>query len=126
MNRQVRVQWTHTARESFRRFPRKIRRAFFNKIDALLEVEDPRKVHKPLAGPLRGYYSIKSSRYRVLYTVAEEELANGKVLIKVTIVIVAAGMRKEGDKNDIYQFAKKLVQMGLVDLVDDDPESENE
>jgi hypothetical protein len=31
------------------------------------------------------------------------------------VLIVALGMRKEGDKKDIYELAKKLKQLGLLD-----------
>ena len=30
--------------------------------------------------------------------------------------ILAAGIRKQGDKKDIYQIAKKLLSAGLLDL----------
>jgi len=30
--------------------------------------------------------------------------------------VMAVGIRKEGDKKDIYQIAKKLLRAGLLDL----------
>jgi mRNA interferase RelE/StbE len=30
------------------------------------------------------------------------------------VTVVALGMRKEGDKKDIYQLAKKLMRLGLL------------
>jgi hypothetical protein len=37
----------------------------------------------------------------------------------VIIYVLAAGIRKEGDKKDIYQIAKKLLNAGLLDLETD-------
>jgi len=34
----------------------------------------------------------------------------------VIIHVLAAGIRKEGDKKDIYNIAKKLLNEGLIDL----------
>jgi hypothetical protein len=34
----------------------------------------------------------------------------------VIVYILAAGIRKEGDKKDICKIAKKLVRAGLLDL----------
>ena len=62
---------------------------------------------KPLGDDLKGYRSIRAvgQRYRVLYRV---ERSN------VTVVIVAAGIRKTGSREDIYQVATKLVRLGLL------------
>lgn len=32
------------------------------------------------------------------------------------VYVLAAGIRKEGDKKDIYQIVKKLLRAGLLDL----------
>jgi mRNA interferase RelE/StbE len=62
---------------------------------------------KPLGDDLKGYRSIRAvgQRYRVLYRV---ERSN------VTVVIVAAGIRKAGSREDIYRVATKLVRLGLL------------
>jgi len=32
----------------------------------------------------------------------------------VTVVVVAAGIRKEGSREDIYRVAEKLIRLGLL------------
>lgn len=115
MKRRVSIQWTETAKRSLASLPRKVRRGLLEKADELLTCDDPREASKPLVGPLSGYYRITYSRYRAIYSVEEERIANGDVLIHVKILFVAAGTRKEGDKNDVYQFAMKLLRMGVIE-----------
>ena len=43
-------------------------------------------------------------RYRILYR-AEEE--------RVVVLVVALGLRREGDRKDIYELARKLVRLRL-------------
>lgn len=107
----IRVQWTLAAKERLATLPLKIRRAILAKTGALAEASDPRAVHKPLTGPLQGYFSIKVSRYRAVYTVHEQRTASGEMILLVRVVIVAVGMRKEGDKHDVYRLAEKLVAL---------------
>ena len=70
---------------------------------------EPEKQGKPLSDELTGYRSIRAvgQRYRILYKLEEE---------KVIVVVVALGMRKQGDKKDVYELAKKLARLGLLDL----------
>jgi mRNA interferase RelE/StbE len=42
----------------------------------------------------------------VIYKVTSEE---------ILVVIVAVGIRKDGAKNDIYNLAKKLFRVGLLE-----------
>jgi mRNA interferase RelE/StbE len=44
-------------------------------------------------------------RYRIIYRV-ERAI--------VTIIVVAAGIRKEGSREDIYRVAEKLLRLGLL------------
>ena len=39
-----------------------------------------------------------------------------KVFRQTTILVVALGIRKEGDKKDVYERAKRLKQSGQLDL----------
>jgi len=109
MERRVRIKWTLTARDSLATLPKKVRRAIIDKVGALANC-DPRKAHKPLEGPLAGYFAIKVSRYRAIYTVRDEKLPNGDVLIHVHVTVVAVGMRKDGDKQDVYRLAERLIR----------------
>jgi len=70
---------------------------------------EPEKQGKPLSDELAGYRSIRTvgQRYRILYKVEEEQ---------VIVVVVAMGIRKAGDKKDVYELAKKLARLGLLDL----------
>lgn len=111
--RRVRVLWTRPAAEALRKIPKRFRKTILEKTRALGgEGVDPRRAHKPLTGPLANHYSIKVSRYRAVYTVREQTLASGDVIVEVTVVVVAVGMRKEGDKQDIYNLARKLIRLG--------------
>ena len=70
--------------------------------------EEPQKQGKPLLGPLAGYRSLRAvgQRYRILYRVEEDQ---------VLVLVVALGMRKEGDKRDVYILAKKLMRLHLLE-----------
>ncbi|MGK7893521.1 MAG: type II toxin-antitoxin system RelE/ParE family toxin [Xenococcus sp. (in: cyanobacteria)] len=62
---------------------------------------EPNKQGKALSGALKGYRSIRAlgQRYRIVYRVDQE---------KIIVVIVGAGMRKEGDKKDISRLLNKF------------------
>jgi hypothetical protein len=36
---------------------------------------------------------------------------------EVLVLVVMLGIRKEGDKKDVYALAKKLERFGLLDLI---------
>jgi mRNA interferase RelE/StbE len=71
-------------------------------------VTDPEKQGKALGNPLRGIRSIRvyHERYRVLYRVDQGQ---------VIVTVVAVGIRLEGDRQDIYALAKKLLRSSLLD-----------
>ncbi|MCX5841751.1 MAG: type II toxin-antitoxin system RelE/ParE family toxin [Deltaproteobacteria bacterium] len=70
------------------------------RIEALKE--SPEKQGKALSGDLVGYRSLHAAgRYRVLYEVKVDQ---------VMVIVVAAGMRKEGSKIDVYETLKKLLR----------------
>lgn len=120
MEVKVSLRWTTTAKESLKALPLKVREGLLRKADELVTSgTDPREWCKPLTGPLQGYYRIVYSRYRAIFTVEEETLADGGKLLHLNVVFVAAGIRKEYDKNDIYRVAMKLVEHVLPDLSDD-------
>lgn len=84
----------------------RIRESIGRRIELL--TNEPEKQGKPLLDNLSGYRSIRAvgQRYRILYKVETE---------RVVVIVVALGIRKEGDKADIYALAKKLVRLGLLD-----------
>ena len=109
MKSRVVIRWTETARAQLAKLPLKVRRGLLEKADQLAEADDPRKVYKQLVGPLEGYYRIPYSRYRAVFRIDEEKTAKGRIVLVVTITFVAAGIRKAGDKHDVYRLAEKLV-----------------
>ncbi|MEH2191276.1 MAG: type II toxin-antitoxin system RelE/ParE family toxin [Nostoc sp.] len=64
---------------------------------------DPEKQGKPLIDKLRGYRSVRGvgQRYRIIYKVELE---------KVVVLVVGFGLRKEGDKGDIYTLLQRLLE----------------
>jgi mRNA-degrading endonuclease RelE of RelBE toxin-antitoxin system len=124
MEVRVHVRWTETAKESLKGLPLKVRKGLLEKADELAEGPDPREWCKPLAGPLQGYYRIVYSRYRAIFSVKEEKLANGDKLLHLEVIFIAAGIRKEMDKKDVYRVAQKLVESVLPELSGDSDEVE--
>jgi mRNA interferase RelE/StbE len=70
-------------------------------------VTDPEKQGKPLLGPLQGFRCVRAfhQRYRILYRVDRTA---------VVVMVVALGIRKEGDRQDIYTLAQKILRSGLL------------
>jgi len=56
---------------------------------------------KPLSGDLAGLRSVRAveQRYRILYELFPEEHE---------VWVVTLGLRKAGDRNDVYELAKRL------------------
>lgn len=86
---------------------RRVRESIARRIDNL-EYE-PDKQGKPLKDELMGFRSIRAigQRYRIIYKVDED---------KVKVLVVMLGIRKDGDKKDAYELAKKFMRLGLLDL----------
>lgn len=84
----------------------RIRKSLIERIDGLSK--DPDKQGKTLIGELNRFRSLRAvgQRYRIIY-----RLDNDKIIV----TIVALGLRKEGDKADIYKLTKKLLKLGLLD-----------
>ena len=82
------------------------REAVAARIDHLADAPD--KQGNPLTGELAGLRSIRAAgqRYRIIYP-----LDGGRV----SVLVVAVGRRKQGDKADIYNLAKKLLRARLLD-----------
>ena len=85
---------------------KKLQRTILMRIEGLSE--DPEKQGKMLTNELSGFRSIHAAgRYRVIYQIDSKT---------VIVYILAAGIRKEGDKKDIYKITKKLLKVGLLDI----------
>ena len=85
---------------------KKIQRTILDRIEQLSE--EPDKQGKNLVQDLAGFRSVHAAgRYRIIYKIDKKT---------VIVYVLAAGIRKEGDKKDIYKIAKKLLNAGLLDL----------
>jgi len=73
------------------------------RIDGL--TKDSARKGKALVAELTGFCSMRVARYRVLYKVEKE-----------MVIIVAVGIRREGDTKDIYARAKKLLRLKLIEI----------
>ena len=84
---------------------RRIRERIAERIDALKE--NPGQIGKPLVGDLATYRSLRAAgqRYRIIYRIEKQ---------RVIVFVVALGIRKQGDKRDIYALAKKLLKLRLI------------
>jgi mRNA interferase RelE/StbE len=85
---------------------RRIREKIGAVIDRL--AEDPEKQGKALLGELSGFRSIRAigQHYRIIYQIMGTE---------IVVIIVAVGIRRDGARDDIYNLAKKLFRLGLLD-----------
>lgn len=101
------IKLTRTGLDLFSKIPdQRIKKTIAKQIDKLSR--DPEKQGKALKGELSGYRSIRAAgqRYRVIYQMDHTEKC---------VYISAVGLRKQGDKKDIYHLAKKLIQLRLLD-----------
>lgn len=71
-------------------------------------MQEPGKQGKPLSADLAGFRSLRAvgQRYRIIYQVQEE---------RVIVVVMAVGLRRQGSRSDIYQLAKKLRRLDLLE-----------
>jgi mRNA interferase RelE/StbE len=114
MTERIAIRWTDTARDGLAKLPKKVRRGLLDKANALQDADDPTAANKRLTGPLAGYFRICYARYRAIYSVERETFSDGSMRHQVTVLFVAVGVRKEGDKNDIYRFAQRLLRLGII------------
>ena len=84
---------------------RRIQEKLLERLTAL--AGDPELQGKPLGDDLAGYRSVRAvgQRYRIIYRIERSE---------VVVVVVAAGIRKEGSREDVYRVAAKLIRLGLL------------
>jgi mRNA interferase RelE/StbE len=63
---------------------------------------EPDKQGKALSGKLKGYRSVRAvgQIYRIVYRVEEAQ---------IIVIVIGVGIRKQGDKKDIYALLEKLI-----------------
>ena len=100
-----RIQLTELTAQMLRNLETTARNQIIRKIEQLRE--DPVLLGKSLVGPLKDYRSVRAAgqRYRIVYRIQEDH---------VLVIVVAAELRKAGDRKDIYELMKKLVKTGIV------------
>jgi len=100
------IKITQIAAANIQNIDSKTRDQIINKISQLKE--EPLLLGKPLKGPLKEYRSVRAAgqRYRIIYKVLENE---------IIVIVVAVGIRKAGDKKDIYELMKKYIKTGLIE-----------
>ncbi|MBW2171597.1 MAG: type II toxin-antitoxin system RelE/ParE family toxin [Deltaproteobacteria bacterium] len=85
---------------------KEIQRTILDRIQKLSD--EPDKQGKKLVKDLSGFRSTHATgRYRIIYKTDKQS---------VIVYVLATGIRKEGDKKDIYKIAKKLLNARLLDL----------
>lgn len=84
---------------------RRVREQIVGRAEKL--ADEPEKQGKALLGELADLRSLRASgqRYRILYRVER-----GRVLV----LVIAVGIRKEGDRRDVYELARKLFRARLI------------
>ncbi len=108
------VRITQTAANMLRNITdARIRRKLFDTITELKDSPDAKG--KPLIGELAGFRSVRAvgQRYRILYHLEATQ---------VIVYVVAAGIRKEDDKGDIYKLAQRMMRLGLLGSESTPPE----
>jgi mRNA interferase RelE/StbE len=101
------IKWTETALQMVEAIgDRRIRGQIVGRVGELAKA--PEVFGKPLMGELAGYRAVRAvgQRYRIIYRV-ERGL--------ITVLVVAVGRRKEGDRKDIYELARRLLRQRLLD-----------
>jgi mRNA interferase RelE/StbE len=101
-----RIKITKIAAENIQQTEKSAQIQIINKIEKLKE--EPTLLGKPLRGPLKDYRSIRAAgqRYRIIYRIIENE---------IIVIVVAVGIRKDGDKKDIYELMKKYIKTNLLE-----------
>jgi mRNA interferase RelE/StbE len=99
------IKLTELATANIKKIDINAQKQIIHKIEALKE--GPLLLGKALKGSLKEYRSIRAAgqRYRIIYKVIEAE---------IIVIIAAVGMRKDGDKPDIYELMKKYIRTGLL------------
>ncbi|MBN2324869.1 MAG: type II toxin-antitoxin system mRNA interferase toxin, RelE/StbE family [Spirochaetes bacterium] len=97
------VELTSKAKEMLDTIQINLRKKLVTQIRTL--ENEPEKKGKPLCGELSGFYSLHFSRYRVIYTID-----HGRVIV----IVVAIGIRRDNERYDIYELAKKIIRSGLT------------
>jgi len=100
------IKLTIIAADNIKKLDSRTQNQVINKIESLKE--EPLLLGKPLKGLLKEFRSVRAAgqRYRIIYKVLDKE---------IIVIIIAVGIRKDGDKKDIYELMKKYIKTGLLE-----------
>jgi mRNA interferase RelE/StbE len=85
----------------------RVRGKLFERIEQLQN--EPENQGKPLKDDLSSLRSVRAigQRYRIIYKLKDEQ---------VLVIVAAVGLRREGDRSDIYKIAERLLRSGFLNL----------
>jgi|SRR5579859_1630292 len=85
----------------------RVRGKLFERIEQL--ENEPENQGKPLKNELSGLRSVRAigQRYRIIYELKDEQ---------VLVIVAAVGIRREGDRSDIYKIAERLLRSKFLNL----------
>src|SRR5450432_1232975 len=109
----VEVEWTENARKSLREIgSRTIQQKIATKITDLAGSGEPELLGKPLVDEFHGLFRISFGRYRIIYRVIRDK--RNPQMFRIVVRVLLTGIRKHGDKIDIYELARKLQRQGKL------------
>lgn len=97
------IRFTEKAKEMLADIKRGSKRDYEKVLEVIRNLaNEPDKRGKPLVDELSGLRSIRAAgqRFRVVYEVKEKD---------VTVLVLGAGLRKQGDRSDIYARLERLL-----------------
>jgi mRNA interferase RelE/StbE len=112
MGRQVvQVEWTQSAADALREIgSRTIQRKIVQKVEDLAAAGEPELLGKPLVDELQGLYRISFGHYRIVYRVIRD--ARNPRVMQIIVRVILTGIRKQGDKRDIYERLRRMLRRG--------------
>src|SRR5436309_2068728 len=107
----VEVAWTESAGDSLREIgSRTLQKKIRDKVESLRASGQPELLGKPLDDEMQGLYRISYGQYRIIYRVVRD--SRNPDVIRIVIRVILAGIRKEGDKRDIYERLRRMLRRG--------------
>jgi mRNA-degrading endonuclease RelE of RelBE toxin-antitoxin system len=108
---EVAVEWTQSAADALREIgSRTIQQKIVQKIEDLAASGEPERLGKPLVDELQGLHRLSFGRYRIVYRVVGD--SRDPRMIRIIIRVILVGIRKQGDKHDIYVRLHRMLRRG--------------
>ncbi len=89
---------------------RTLRQKIRDKVEHLAASDEPELLGKPLVDELQGLYRLSFGRYRIIYRVLRDQ--RNPRLLRIVIRVILTGIRKQGDKHDVYQRLARMIRRG--------------